>query len=124
MEIFYAQVIGQVVRATRAVRRIELATLATALEMSSSGWSRVETGESVMTVSQLRRAATALEVEPWALVQQADALCIQLAQRGIIVNDKRPAVGARVALSAAAILAIVAGDATSAVLGKPAAAKG
>lgn len=53
---------------------IDLPTMAKEMGMSASGWSRVESGDTTMTVAKLRRAAKALRIEPWVLVQQADII--------------------------------------------------
>ncbi|MDD1770971.1 MAG: helix-turn-helix domain-containing protein [Methanomassiliicoccales archaeon] len=69
-EIF-AKVIGRTVRLYREVRGISLSKMATDLGYAHSGWSRVETGESVMTVVQLFNASKLLGVEPHDLVKSA-----------------------------------------------------
>jgi transcriptional regulator with XRE-family HTH domain len=111
METFYSQVVGQVVRGARELRHIDLAGMATAIQLSPSAWSRVETGGSVMSISQLRRAASTLRVQPWELVRQADDLAITLGRQGIPVRDDKPVDVGNVLLGGAAILAVVAGAA-------------
>lgn len=68
----YAVACGMVLRARRAVLGIDLGRFAKQMGFSSSGWSRVETGETTMTLAQLRRAARVLDVEPHVLQRAAD----------------------------------------------------
>ena len=70
----YAQILGRVVRLHRQVLGIDLPTMGEAVGMSASGWSRVETGVTTMTVLQLRYAAKKLRVKPWTIVKQADLI--------------------------------------------------
>lgn len=86
--MFYAQVLGQVVRGARELQGVSLAAMARAMGLSTSGWSRVETGVTTMTVSQLARAARHLKTAPWELVRQADCLVAQLAKGTVVVHDE------------------------------------
>lgn len=60
----YAGKVGRAVRYLRETKGIDLETMAKSMGMSKSGWSRLETGDSVMTVEQLRRAAVVLQRKP------------------------------------------------------------
>jgi transcriptional regulator with XRE-family HTH domain len=111
MNATYAQLVGQVVRGSRELKGMDLATMAASASLSLSSWSRVETGHTIMTVSQLRRAARSLRVEPWTLVKQADSLATQLSRGGIVVIDDKPADPAAAVLGGAALLALLAGGA-------------
>ncbi len=110
-ETCYAEVVGHVVRGARELRRMDLATMATAVALSSSGWSRVETGETTMTLAHLRRAAHTLGLEPWELVQRADRLSSDLRTRGVVVHDDKPRNLGKLFAGGAAILAVLAGGA-------------
>jgi transcriptional regulator with XRE-family HTH domain len=68
----YYAIVGRVVRLQRESRGIKLRAFAAKLLMSFSGWSRVETGDTVMTVEQLKKAADALGVRPSDIVRLAD----------------------------------------------------
>ena len=68
----YTRVLGLTVRRHREIRGINLTTMAKRMEMSVSGWSRVETGATTMTVDQLCRAAKAIKLEAWLIVKQAE----------------------------------------------------
>jgi len=122
---FYAQIVGQVIRGRRDLQRIGQAALATSLGLSTSGWSRLETGDSTMSLTQLRGAAKRLGLEPWTILHQADAIAAQLEAGGMPVLDEKPVVERKpeqarqsLSLGGAGILALLAG----AVVGAAAAA--
>jgi ribosomal protein L12E/L44/L45/RPP1/RPP2 len=78
-----------------------------------------------MTLAQLRKAAHALNLEPWTIIQQTDLLVSQLAQNGVLVHDEKPKDVQKWLLGGAALLALVAGAAAAASLtakGQPSAA--
>lgn len=110
-QAFYAQVVGQVIRGARELQRVNLVTMATAAELSSSGWSRIETGDTTMTLAHLRKASRRLGVQPWTLIRQADHIAVELARSGVSVHDDRPRNVGNILMGGAAILAIVAGAA-------------
>ena len=68
----YAGIVGGLVRLYRQTNSIDLPTMAAAMGMSASGWSRVETGDTTMTVVQLRKAAAFLKVDGSHILRQAD----------------------------------------------------
>ena len=108
--ISYAQIIGQVVRSRREMQGIPLLTMAESVNLSTaSGWSRVETGDTTMTLAQLRKAARALGIEPSLFIQQADTIALQLEEAGIIVYDERPKNMGKRLLSGTAILGALVG---------------
>lgn len=114
---FYGQILGQVVRGRRELQGMTLQAMATGVALASpSGWSRVETGETAMTVGQLRRAARRLGVAPWVLVRQADLMADQLERSGVTVGDEKPkdVEMGKWLLGGAGLLALIAGAAVAA----------
>ncbi len=96
------------------MRGIPLLSMAEAADLSTvSGWSRVETGDTTMTLAQLRKAARLLGMEPWVLVQQADNIAAQLEASGMTVHDEKPKNVGKWLIGGAAILAAVAGVAAA-----------
>lgn len=68
----FAKVLGRTFRLYRNVRNIPLSKMAKGIGFAfPSGWSRIETGETVMTVAQLYAAAKFLKVEPHDVVKTA-----------------------------------------------------
>lgn len=115
----YTQLVGQVIRGRRELQQLSLSTMAEQAAASTSGWSRIETGETAMTLGQLRKAARSLHVEPSEILTQADRLAAQLQARGVEVYDEKPKdkVGKWALLGGAGILGLVAGAAAAAASG-------
>ena len=114
-EAFYGQLVGQVIRGRREMQGINLLTMAESMALATpSGWSRVETGDTAMTLAQLRKAAKKLGLEPAEIVQQADAIATQLEAGGVVVNDEKPKDVGKWLLGGAGILALVAAGAAGA----------
>ena len=67
-----AQAVGFQIREQRGMRNINLSQMAQAMGYSDSGWSRLETGRTVMTVIQLVKACRFLECSPWRVFQLAE----------------------------------------------------
>ena len=105
----YPQLLGHVVRGRRMLVEMSLAEMAASVGLkSASGWSRVETGDTTMTVSQLRKAAHVLGTTPAELVRDADELVVNLEAAGVLVHDETPKEGRKWLLGGAALLAVVA----------------
>ena len=65
-------------------------TLAAALGLSQSAYSRLERGESVLNLSQLRTATGHLGYEPSHLLRMADDYEAQLRAQGVeVVSEKQ-----------------------------------
>jgi transcriptional regulator with XRE-family HTH domain len=68
----YSAVVGRFIRLEREVQQMTLSTMAKKLGYSTSGWSRVETGNVSMTIVTLRRACLALGRTPSVILKEAD----------------------------------------------------
>jgi transcriptional regulator with XRE-family HTH domain len=90
----YSQLLGQVVLQHRKARGLTQAQFADLLQLTQSGYSRLERGDTHFTAPQLRRAAEALGVMPAALLKVADDAARRLASQGVTVLDDRPKEGA------------------------------
>lgn len=71
--------------------------------MSQSTWSRIENGNSALTIDQLNLAADALGTQPSRLLHEADEAVRSLKSRGVRVEPER-GVEAGPALAAGLIL--------------------
>jgi transcriptional regulator with XRE-family HTH domain len=106
---FYGQLVGQVLRGRREMQQLTLMTMAQSAALTSpSGWSRIESGNTSMTLVQLRKAARTLGITPADIVRQADLLASQLEASGVIVRDERPKDVGKWVLGGAGILALLA----------------
>jgi len=107
----YPAVVGYVLGWHRDQAGLNQQELAEQMGMSPSTWSRIERGESALTMDQLAAVAQVLEVEPGRILRDADNVVGQLAKRGVQVERRRvpDAIGAGLALLAgAALVALVA----------------
>ncbi len=110
----YPIVIGKILQYLRNQRQIDQGALARAVGVTQSTWSRVETGQSALTVDHLARAATVLKQKPEQILALVDQSVENLERQGIAVEYKRPSekldtglvliAGAALALLLAAIL--------------------
>ena len=106
----YPAVVGYVLGWHRDQASMNQNELAQLMGMSPSTWSRIERGESALTMDQLAAVAQVLEVEPGRILRDADNVARQLTRRGVQVERKRvpDAIGAGLALLAgAALVALV-----------------
>jgi transcriptional regulator with XRE-family HTH domain len=92
----------------RDSRQIKQGDFAAALGLSQSAYSRLERGESVLNVSQLRNIAILLGMQPCELLRNVDLYELNLSQQGVdIVSEKKDysaAVAVGLGLLAAALL--------------------
>jgi transcriptional regulator with XRE-family HTH domain len=110
----YGQIVGQVIRGRRELNGVSLLAMAQSVALATpSGWSRVETGDTAITLNQLRKAARKLRVEPASLVHQADIIAAQLEASGILVHDDKPKNVGHWLLGGAGILALIAAGAAA-----------
>jgi len=65
---------------------IRLVAMANAMGMSSSGLSRIETGNTAVTVSQLRKVARELRTTASDVVRQAEEMAAKLSAEGVSVR--------------------------------------
>ena len=68
----YATVVGRFVRLERECQSLDLKAFAKKVHYSASGWSRVETGATPMSLEHLKRAGDTLGVTPSAILAEAD----------------------------------------------------
>ena len=111
--VAFTEILGGVIRERRKLLRKRQEDLAPILSIGPSAWSRLEAGQSNMTVVQLRATARALRTEASQLLRQAEVLAAQIpsASPGVKVVDSRPRSAAETAgwfLGGAAVGALVA----------------
>lgn len=70
----YPEIVGCVLTLLRKELKATQSTIAEAVGVGVSTWSRIENGESALTVEQLALAAQALDVTPGLILQLADSL--------------------------------------------------
>lgn len=86
----YSAVIGTVIAKSREAAGISQVDLATTVGIGQPAWSRIEKGESVLTIDQLARAAKALTTSPSELVHMADLTVTEMEEQGLKVSYEKP----------------------------------
>jgi len=79
----YPALVGNVVARLRKEQGLGQAEFAATVGLGQSTWSRVEKGQSALTVEQLARTAAALGLKPHELLRIVDGASERLAEQGI-----------------------------------------
>ena len=113
-ETTYQANVGSVLVGIRKERRIEQSALAKAVGVNQSTWSRIERGESALSVEQLFMAANHLRIKPSEVIEESERAIHSLQSKDVVVSvtksvDKR--VGQGVALIGASALGALVGAA-------------
>lgn len=88
--VAYPALVGQILAHHREFRNIKQGELAAFLSMSQSAYSRLESGDSVLNLTQLRNIAERLGVQPSAVLTLAEQYEAQLRRQGVqIVAEKQ-----------------------------------
>lgn len=85
----YPVLVGNVLQALRKQKDIQQGALADRIGISQSTWSRIERGESALTVEQLSAAAEALGVVAGDILAYADRAAEEARRQGIVVQKNR-----------------------------------
>ena len=110
-ETTYQSVIGRVIVRFRKELAVDQNFLAASVGVTQSTWSRIERGESSMTVEQLASAAECLRVNSSTILSDAEQAIRELKLQGVIVkinktSDRKDKSGAAI-IGAAALGALV-----------------
>ena len=83
----YTALVGQVLLGHRGRKSLHQNVLAAALGVSQSAYSRIEQGDTTISISQLRVIARRLGIAPGDLLREADGLAERL--QGVEVSDEK-----------------------------------
>jgi transcriptional regulator with XRE-family HTH domain len=86
----YATLVGQTLSWYRQLAAVEQTTVADAVGVTQSTWSKIERGESALTVEQFAKAASALGRSPLEIMQAVEHSLTQLQLQGVQVLRDRP----------------------------------
>ncbi len=93
--VTYTAVVGGVVERLRGQRGLTQSQIGDALGIGQSAYSRLESGDTAMTIAQLRAIAEHLATSPGGILREADALTDRLRAQGVeIKNEKEVSTGA------------------------------
>ena len=105
--VTYAAVVGKVLSRCRDERGLKQNEFAAAMGLSQSAYSRLEAGESILNMSQLRNAAMHLGMAPFELLYMADDYERRLSQQGVNVVSEKPDNPAAVAIGLGLLAALL-----------------
>lgn len=105
--VTYPALVGKTLAQQREARGIKQGDLAIALGMSQSAYSRLESGESVLNLSQLRNVAAQLGLQPAYVLKLADQYEGQLRQQGVDVLSEKQDNSAAIAIGLGLLAALL-----------------
>lgn len=85
----YGAIVGRVIENHRKGAGVDQETLAKALGISQSAYSRLEQGQSAMTLAQLRSVAGSLAMAPGDILHETDHLASRLHSQGVEISEER-----------------------------------
>lgn len=100
----YPSVVGAVLASMRKEQGLAQNDMAEAIGATVSTWSRIESGESALTVEQLAQAAKKMGVEPSAILRVADEKVAELRNKGVETKASRGTVESIIAAGAVPIV--------------------
>lgn len=83
----YHAIVGQVLAATRQQRELSQADVADAVGVTQSTWSRLERGQQILGLGQLRAASQFLGVQPYEVLEQAEVAVEHCRAEGVEVTS-------------------------------------
>lgn len=85
-ETTYRSIVGQVIVNIRKKLGFDQASLANAVGVTQSTWSRIERGESPLTIDQLIKASVHLRIKSSVILSEAEQAMTNLKKQGVIVR--------------------------------------
>lgn len=86
----YSAVVGAVIVNQRELLAISQTQLAEAVGVGQPAWSRIEKGESALTIDQLARAASRLGSSPSELLLMADKTVMEMKEQELKISYEKP----------------------------------
>ena len=102
----YPAVVGAMLMVVRKSIGLSQSDLANTIGINVSSWSRIESGETALTVEQLALAAERFGVDPSFILKAAEDKIVELGQRGIAISRTRSNVDAIVAAGAIPLVGV------------------
>lgn len=88
-ETTYQAILGRLIARKRQERGMDQEEMARHVGVSRSTWSRIEAGSSALSVDQLAKAASALDVPLGDLMLELDNLVRELRKQNVEVHESR-----------------------------------
>ncbi|WP_395055602.1 helix-turn-helix domain-containing protein [Polaromonas sp.] len=105
--VTYPALVGKILAQQREVHGVKQGDFAAALGLSQSAYSRLESGDSVLNLAQLRKAAIQLGVPPSKILNWADNCEAQLRLQGVEVLSEKPDNPAAIAIGLGLLAALL-----------------
>ena len=86
----YAAIVGAVIANKRESLKMPQGDLAEHVGVGQPALSRIEKGESALTIDQLARAAQKLGTSPSALLAEADNTALTMIEQNLLVSYEKP----------------------------------
>ena len=104
--VSYPTLVGRLLVHRREQLGFKQGTLAQAIGLSQSAYSRLESGDSVLNLSQLRNVCEQLGLSPAQLLHAADRYEAKLRRQGVAVVAEKPANPAAIAIGLGLLAAL------------------
>jgi transcriptional regulator with XRE-family HTH domain len=88
--VHYAALVGKVLQSTRQQQQLGQKPFSDALGLTQSAYSKIENGQTTISVSQLRIVARQLHVKPNEIIEKAEQWATNLKAQGVNVLDTTP----------------------------------
>lgn len=85
-ETSYPAIIGRILEYLRKEAGLDQDVIAKRLGLTQSAWSRIERGQSGISMEQLLRVSDVLGTEPHKIIADADSASLKLKEDGIIIH--------------------------------------
>lgn len=107
-EVPYAALVGQVIKQARVEQGRQQGDIANLLGLSQSAYSRLENGDSMFSVWQLRQCAELLKMKPSELLHRVELHEVQLERQGVPIVEAKKTNPAAALMGIALLLALLA----------------
>jgi transcriptional regulator with XRE-family HTH domain len=104
----YASIVGKLLQQQREARGILQTSVAEDVGLSQSAYSRLEKGESAMSITQLRQISQVIGAQPDLILAEAEKHATALKRRGVEVTEEKPNNTAALLIGLGILLALLA----------------
>jgi len=87
VETSYPAIIGRILEHLRKESKMDQKEFSKKIGLTQSAWSRIERGQSGISMEQLRKISKILVTQPHMIISDADDVADKLKSDGVIVHD-------------------------------------
>lgn len=107
-QITYAAILGRVLQGHREAAKLTQGQVAALLGMTQPGYSKIEQGDTAVSVLQLRQITQALRVDPGLVMHQCEGWITHLNAQGVTVVSQKEATKAALLVGLGVLAGLVA----------------